>query len=43
MSSCKNGNEVSGSAKTVLAELLVTSQSEVLYEMTIRKIKAYLP
>jgi len=33
----------SGSTKTGLAELLVTSQEEVLYAINVRKIKEYAP
>jgi hypothetical protein len=37
MNVCKNGNEVSGSTKMGLAELLVTYQKEVLYGITKNK------
>jgi len=39
MSPFKNGNKVSGSAKTGLAELLVTSQEDVLYVINRKKNK----
>jgi len=36
-SPCENGNEISGSTKTGLAELLVTSQEEVLHGINCKK------
>jgi len=39
MSPCRNGNEVWGSTKTGLAELLVTSQEEVRYAINRKKNK----